>query len=375
MTRGLRSKHDERRIRPSVVFRAVQIVFLALALTACESTRSSERVATGSIVYFDELSEAQKAEARDRIAHTLNRGLDVYGLKIGDEIEILFHLERAPTSRPYAIRVTDKLRIEFVNDTDNNRTVQVRPDGRISVPLLGSVMAAGKTIDALARELEHRYTGVLSQPQVTINATETHTWLEDLVAAIGPNQQRRSITDKVLPDGTISLPLLRPIQARGRTLRDLEHEIDVAYSAKRLDISVSLIPRNLRVGTALVLGEVGKPGRIDSDRPQTVLMAVAQAGGVTTQGSLEAIRVFYVGDDGLPRIRSVNLKDVLEELKLEEDMIVPSDAVIYVPPTELAKTGRFLDAVLRDILRFQGFNIGGNYIINNPSSGAVVVGH
>ena len=38
----------------------------------------------------------------------------------------------------------------------------------------------------------------------------------------------------------------------------------------------------------------------------------------------------------------------MEGLKLEEDMIVPSNAVIYVPPTELAKTGRFLDAVLRE---------------------------
>jgi len=56
-------------------------------------------------------------------------------------------------------------------------------------------------------------------------------------------------------------------------------------------------------------------------------------------------------------MRSVNLKDVIEGLRLEEDMIVPNNSVIYVPPTELAKTGRLLDAVLRDILRFQGFSI------------------
>jgi len=41
-------------------------------------------------------------------------------------------------------------------------------------------------------------------------------------------------------------------------------------------------------------------------------MMVAQAGGVTTSGSLEAVRIFYIGDDGMPRMRSVNLKDVIE---------------------------------------------------------------
>ena len=54
-------------------------------------------------------------------------------------------------------------------------------------------------------------------------------------------------------------------------------------------------------------------------------------------------------------------------------MIVPSNSVIYVPPTELAKTGRFLDSVLRDILRFQGFSIGGTYLLQNPNNGTTVM--
>jgi polysaccharide export outer membrane protein len=96
---------------------------------------------------------------------------------------------------------------------------------------------------------------------------------------------------------------------------------------------------------------------------------VAQAGGVLTSGSLKAVRVFYLGDDGLPRMRSINLMDEIDGLKLDEDMIVPKNAVIYVPPTELAKTGRLLDQVLRDILRFQGFSIGATYLLNQPGGG------
>jgi hypothetical protein len=102
-------------------------------------------------------------------------------------------------------------------------------------------------------------------------------------------------------------------------------------------------------------------------------MSVAQAGGVTIAGSMEAVRVFYVDADQQPHLRSVNLTDEINQLRLDEDIIVPPNSVIYVPPTELAKTGRFLDSVLRDILRFQGFSIGGTYLINNPNTGSTTV--
>jgi polysaccharide export outer membrane protein len=348
---------------------------LSAALTACESPRSFERNADGSILYLDEASPAQKAQARDLIATTLRQGIEVYDLQIGDELEIFFLVKRQPTAREYVISVADKLRIDTLNETAANRELQVevRPDGRISAPIVGSVMAAGKTADALARELEQRYSQVLSQPQITVNVTEAHSPLKDFIEAVGPSSKSRSIIDKVLPDGTISLPLLPPIPARGHTLRDLDREINAAYAAAGLDISVSAVARNLRAGTALVLGEVGKPGRIDSDRPMTVLMTIAQAGGVTLAGSLGSVRVFYIGNDGMPRVRSVNLKEVMEDLRLDEDMIVPNNSVIYVPPTELAKTGRLLDSVLRDVLRFQGFSVGGNYLLNNPTTGTTVV--
>lgn len=361
-----------RRTLPDLCFIAVLLVPLGFTLSACEPARSYERTADGSVQYLDELSEAQRAEARDKIAQTLERGLESYGLQIGDEFEIFFAITRKPTRHEYVISAGDKLQLDFLAETDNNRTVQVRPDGQISVPLLGSVMAAGKTPDALARELEQRYAGQLTNPHITINETETHSPVEEFIASVG-TQQARTVMDKVLPDGTIPLPMLHPIEARGRTVREVERDIDAAYAKAGLNISVTLLPRNLRVGTALVFGEVNKPGRIDTDRPETVLMMIAQAGGVTNAGSLEAVRVFYVGDDALPRMRSIDLNDEIDGLKLDEDMIVPKNAVIYVPPTALAKTGRLLDQVLRDILRFQGFSFGGTYLFNQPNSGSTFV--
>ena len=38
--------------------------------------------------------------------------------------------------------------------------------------------------------------------------------------------------------------------------------------------------------------------------------AVAQAGGVLPSGSMESVRLFYIGEDGVQRVRSINLTDV-----------------------------------------------------------------
>jgi protein involved in polysaccharide export with SLBB domain len=350
------------------LLRAALVVLPSVTMTACEATRPFERSADGSVVYLDQLSDEQKAAARDKIVQTLSRGLEVYTLQVGDEFEVFFDVKRQPSAGEYAISVGDKLAIDFIGDAANSKVVLVRPDGWITMPVVGPVMAARKTVDELTRELQRKYSG-----QLTINVTESHSRLEDFLEVVSPTGVRRSILAKVLPDGTVSLPLLQPIQARGRTLRALERDIDKAYAALHFDISASLVPHTLHPGSVLVLGEVVKPGRIESDRPMTVLMSIAQAGGVSIYGSMEAVRVFYIDDDQQLHLRSVNLKDEIDGLRLDYDMIVPPNSVIYVPPTELAKTGRFLDSVLRDVLRFQGFSIGGNYIINQPSTGSTVV--
>src|SRR5438045_1594413 len=280
----------------------VPIVALCLVLSACADTRSFEQVAGGPTVYSDQVSEAAKAAARTKIVQALSRGVERYGLQIGDEFEVFFAIDRRPTARPYVISVADELHITFLDKPENTQDEVVQPDGRISLPLLPAVMAAGKTPAALARDLEHSYAAVLANPQITVSVKKAHTQVDDLIQLLGPTTRERGIVSRVLPDGTMSLPLLRPLPARDRTVRDLEDEIDAAYSKKGVPVSVSLVPRNLR-DFAVVFGEVGRPGRIDMTTPQTVLMAVATAGGVLPTGSLDAVRVFYIGADGQPRER------------------------------------------------------------------------
>src|SRR5262249_48726866 len=113
--------------------------------------------------------------------------------------------------------------------------------------------------------------------------------------------------------------------------------------------------------------------RIELERPQTVLMGVAQAGGITTRGLMSFVRGLYDGDDGLPRLRSINLAEVVDHLRLEEGLIVTHNTVIEGPATRLAEICILLDQVVRDILRFQGFSFVGNYLINQQVPSQTVI--
>lgn len=68
----------------------------------------------------------------------------------------------------YIIGPGDSLEI-YVRDNPNlSTTVPVRPDGRISIPLVQSIQAAGKTPDELATDLEKELSQYIRSPIVTV---------------------------------------------------------------------------------------------------------------------------------------------------------------------------------------------------------------
>jgi len=72
---------------------------------------------------------------------------------------------------PYtAVRLSpgDVLRFSFAEETDLDQTQKIRRDGKISLPFLGEVTAAGKRVIDLQRELVRRYDEYLENPDVLI---------------------------------------------------------------------------------------------------------------------------------------------------------------------------------------------------------------
>jgi polysaccharide export outer membrane protein len=81
----------------------------------------------------------------------------------------------SPDDSEYRIGVEDILAISVWRDPDLTRDVPVRPDGRISLPLLQDIQAAGKTPKELGVEIQRRLKEYLSSPSVTVIVREVNS--------------------------------------------------------------------------------------------------------------------------------------------------------------------------------------------------------
>jgi polysaccharide biosynthesis/export protein len=78
----------------------------------------------------------------------------------------------ATNSTDYKMVVGDKLRVEVYKDPQMSQSLQIRPDGKITLPLVGDVAAAGKTPAALRDTLTTSLKDFITNPVVTVIVIE-----------------------------------------------------------------------------------------------------------------------------------------------------------------------------------------------------------
>jgi polysaccharide export outer membrane protein len=75
----------------------------------------------------------------------------------------------------YRIGREDALDISVWRDPDLSRTLPVRPDGYVTLPIAGEVKAAGKTTEELAKELRAKLAPFVQEPRVTVMVREANS--------------------------------------------------------------------------------------------------------------------------------------------------------------------------------------------------------
>jgi polysaccharide export outer membrane protein len=78
----------------------------------------------------------------------------------------------ATNATDYKLVVGDKLRVEVYRDAQMSQSLQIRPDGKITLPLVGDVAAAGKTPAALRDTLTTSLKEFITNPVVTVIVVE-----------------------------------------------------------------------------------------------------------------------------------------------------------------------------------------------------------
>lgn len=75
-----------------------------------------------------------------------------------------------PPGPKTAVRLSpgDTIKVAFAEESDLDQTEQIRRDGKISLPLIGEMTAAGKRLMDLQHEIISRYEGRLDNPEVLV---------------------------------------------------------------------------------------------------------------------------------------------------------------------------------------------------------------
>jgi polysaccharide export outer membrane protein len=79
----------------------------------------------------------------------------------------------APMPADYRLVPGDKLRVEVYKDAQLSQSVQVRPDGKITLPLANDIAAAGKTPTELRDAISEALKSYIANPTVTVIVQET----------------------------------------------------------------------------------------------------------------------------------------------------------------------------------------------------------
>lgn len=276
----------------------------------------------------------------------------------------------------YVLGAGDQVSISVFDYEEFAGARVVLPDGTIALPLIGSIRAAGKTVDMLAKDLTAQLQPFLVDPVVTVSLatmrpvvvnvagevqrpgplqltslTDTRTSLDTnarisagvtaptlsaaLIAAGGINRNadiRNVSLRRPLPGGNfdvVTINLWNAVWSDAAQQNMILRDGDSIFVPKlpvgevldqRLIASSSLAPATVRVR---VVGEVTRPGEVAVPPNGSISSAVAIAGGPTVDAKLSEVAFIRLREDGQVEKQVIDLRNLTDNYQIQEgDVIV-----------------------------------------------------
>ncbi len=206
--------------------------------------------------------------------------------------------------REYLIQTGDEFEVKFAFLPQFNDRVQVRPDGKIALQMIGALKAQGLTPETLQDELTRRYARILKKPDLTVVMRTFNTATVRLAA--GPNGQVRYVRSG---------------------LDDLRPTLSLKTSA----------PLQVFIG-----GEVQRPGVVAWRPGLTLVQALMEGGGQLPTAALANTMVLRKTQGREPLLIRRDLRRDLTGSGTQDIVLEASDIVV-LPRTGVATVAQALD--------------------------------
>jgi polysaccharide biosynthesis/export protein len=146
----------------------------------------------------------------------------------------------------------------------------------------------------------------------------------------------------IQPDGYVTLRAVGDVHVAGETVPQLNETIRTAYGKVLNDPIISILLKDFEKPYFTVDGQVGKPGKYDLRGGMTVTQALAVAGGTLASAKHSQVLLFRRAGDGWVEARILNVKKMMKEGNLNEDMQIRPGDMVFVPKNVLSKIDRYM---------------------------------
>jgi polysaccharide biosynthesis/export protein len=92
---------------------------------------------------------------------------------------------QADATSEYSIGIEDVLKISVWGETALDLRVRVRPDGKVTVPLVNDIKVEGMTPDQVRKEIARRLASYIREPNVTVSVEEINSFRVYVLGEVG----------------------------------------------------------------------------------------------------------------------------------------------------------------------------------------------
>lgn len=278
---------------------------------------------------------------------------------------------RGERSQKFVLGKGDVLSISVYNEPDLNiKALPVRPDGMISYPLIGDVVAEDKTVQELRDDITQELSRFVKAPKVSVivgqfNSLEYTLVGEVVHPGVYPLNTNVSLSKAIAKSGGLTKG---QFHASSVELADLTHAF-ISRENKILPVDFVALLRNgdlrhdipLHPGDYIyipsglskeiyVLGEVNRADLFAFREDMPLSKAVVIAKGFTPDADLNRVHIVR-GSLDEPTLYVVDLEAILNG-EATDVALRPGD-IVYVPPTGLTEWARMLDKIMPTVQALQ----------------------
>ena len=161
------------------------------------------------------------------------------------------------------------------------------------------------------------------------SATDYRIGAEDVLRVSVWDNRDLTLDVTVRPDGKISIPLIRDVQAANLSATELADAIHKRLLAFVKDPQVSIVVTQVNSPKIYLIGNVARPGPYPLRSEMSALQALSLAGGFTQFASPRSIKIVR-GNGDKQEVRKMNFYDMIDDggkgnylLKAGDTLVIP----------------------------------------------------